>query len=130
MTEAVTFDALTAGSCLGSCAMAVTACDVAAFDGLLPRPAVPGSVPPGFAVALMMRGYMSILPRRPPGNIHASLQLEWGVPLTIGDRVRLSLRCAGKEWRRGRPWVRFESMLERADGALVLAGTKWMVWAA
>jgi acyl dehydratase len=128
MTAAVTFEELTAGTVLGSRDMEVTARDLAAFDGLALPPH--GPVPPGVAVALLMRGYMNILPHRPPGNIHASLRLEWGAPLALGDRLTLSLRCREKERRKGRPWVLFESVLAKADGTFVLAGVKWMVWAA
>jgi hypothetical protein len=125
----VTFDALTAGALLGSCGMEVTAPEVTAFAALLPRRPAAGTVPPGFAVALLMRGYMRILPERPPGNIHASLRLAWGAPLRLGDHLIFSLRCREKEWRKGRAWVLFDSLLAKADGTPALAGAKWMVWA-
>jgi len=125
----VTYERLVPGEAIGSVTLDVTPEDIAdyreAVGGLDPEP----PLSPGLAIAMMMRAYMRLMPRRPAGTIHASQKLSLGIPLAPSDRVTMVLRCAEKEQRKGRGWVRFETELRNQAGALVLGGEQWVVWA-
>ena len=56
--------------------------------------------PGGFAMAFAMRAYLTILPERPPGNIHARQRLTLYQAVARGDTIEATLRCMGRE-RRG-----------------------------
>lgn len=58
--------------------------------------------PGGFATAFAMRAYLTILPERPPGNIHARQRLVLHRAIAEGDRVAATLTCVAKELRGGR----------------------------
>jgi acyl dehydratase len=124
----VTYERLVPGATIGSLSLDIMAADIEDYRSITEEagPGLPLS--PGLAVALMMRAYMRLMPKRPPGSIHASQKLRLGVPLTAGDRVTVELRCAGKERRKARGWVRFETEIRNQTSALVLAGEHWVVW--
>ena len=56
--------------------------------------------PGGFAMAFAMRAYLTILPERPPGNIHARQRLTLHQAVARGDTIEATLQCVGRE-RRG-----------------------------
>lgn len=56
--------------------------------------------PGGFAMAFAMRAYLTILPERPPGNIHARQRLTLDQAVARGGSAEASLRCVARE-RRG-----------------------------
>jgi acyl dehydratase len=124
----VTYERLVPGSTIGSLSLDIAAADIGDYRSIT-QEAGPGlPLSPGLAVALMMRAYMRLMPDRPPGSIHASQKLRLGVPLAAGDRVTVELRCAEKERRKARGWVRFETEIRNQTRTLVLAGEHWVVW--
>jgi hypothetical protein len=125
----VTYERLVPGETIGSLTLDVTPEDIADYREVVGMPDLELPLSPGLAFALMMRAYMRLMPRRPPGTIHASQKVSLGVPLAAGDRVTMVLRCVEKERRKARGWVRFETELRNQAGALVLAGEQWTVWA-
>lgn len=78
--------------------------------------------PGGFAMAFAMRAYLTILPERPPGNIHARQRLTLHRMARRDEPVEAVLRCVGCEARQdrrkvtlavdartaGRPWFEAE----------------------
>lgn len=125
-----TFSELTEGMRLGRTRLALSAADLALWREVAGDD---GSArefhAPGLIAALMMRGYMRILPRRPPGNIHAHQTWDWlrPVPRTL-EALELELHCESKDLRAGRRWVQFGSELRAGDEAYVRSRTR-MVWA-
>jgi acyl dehydratase len=127
MTEdLVTYERLAPGEKIGSLSLDITAADIEDYRAIMGMEDMPLS--PGLAVALMMRAYMRLMPKRPPGTIHASQKIRLGVPLAAGDRVTVALRCVEKERRKERGWIRFGTEIRNQSEALVLAGEQWMVW--
>jgi acyl dehydratase len=124
--DLITYDRLTPGETVGRLSLDITASDIEDYRAIAGTEDLPLS--PGLAVALMMRAYMRLMPKRPPGTVHASQKIRLGVPLAAGDRVTIELRCLEKERRRERGWVRFETEIRNQSEALVLAGEQWMVW--
>lgn len=55
--------------------------------------------PGGLAMAFAMRAYLTILPERPPGNIHARQRLTLHKAVARGESIEASLRCVGREMR-------------------------------
>ncbi|MEO8038099.1 MAG: hypothetical protein ABI794_04975 [Betaproteobacteria bacterium] len=95
------FDDFTAGSTLGRHEETIDESLVAPWRSAFPDgPQHPS--PGGFAMAFAMRAYLTILPERPPGNIHARQRLSLHRALAPGDRVAATLSCIGAELRNGR----------------------------
>jgi acyl dehydratase len=128
IADLVTYDRLAPGETVGRLSLDVTAADIEDYRAIAGTEDLPLPLSPGLAVALMMRAYMRLMPRRPPGTIHASQRIRLGAPLAAGDRVTIALRCMEKERRKERGWVRFETEIRNQSEALVLAGEQWMVW--
>ena len=126
-----TFDRFEAGALIGTSVLPVTGTDAERWTALFPRAGAPqpDRLPAGLAVALMMRGYMTILSDRPPGNVHAGQTLVWGEPIRPGGEVVVSLRCLTKELRNDRRWVTFENRVTATTGQLHLHGQMRMLWA-
>ncbi|MGH6883699.1 MaoC family dehydratase [Hypericibacter sp.] len=124
----VTYERLMPGAKIGSLSLDIAAADIDDYRRITAGTDLELPLSPGLAVALMMRAYMRLMPERPPGSIHASQKLRLGVPLAAGDRVTVALRCAEKERRKERGWVRFETEIRNQASALVLASEHWVVW--
>ena len=129
IADLVTYDRVVAGEAIGSCCFEVTGRDIADYRAIAGTSDLELPLSPGLAVALMMRAYMRLMPKRPPGTIHASQKLTLGAPISPGDRITVALRCVEKERRKERGWVRFESEMRNQRDQLVLLGDQWMVWA-
>ncbi|MCH8504884.1 MAG: hypothetical protein LAT50_11245 [Ectothiorhodospiraceae bacterium] len=83
---------------------------------------------PGLALALLMRGYGLGVDRRPPGNGHAGLEMEFLHGTLEDDELRVTVCCAEKELRKGRRWVRFD--VEQWSGERCLARARLtLLWA-
>jgi len=96
-----------------------------AIDGALLaqwRAVFPGSSglpsPGGFAMAFAMRAYLTILPERPPGNIHARQRLALHRAFAPGDRVTAMLSCVAKELRNERRRITLAVRATAADQPL------------
>lgn len=66
-------------------------------------------LPPGLLVALLMRGYGEVVDRRPPGNVHAGLDIAFLDDRLHDDEIQLTVRCAGTSLRKGRRWVELDT---------------------
>lgn len=125
-----TFSELSEGARLGRTALEISASDVALWRQVGgDDDAGRDFHAPGLIAALMMRGYMRILPRRPPGNIHAHQVWDWVRPVPRAlDSLVLELRCESKYLRGERRWVHLGSELRAGHETYVRACTR-MVWA-
>jgi hypothetical protein len=95
----------------------------AVFPGRADNPS-----PGGFAMAFAMRTYLTILPERPPGNIHARQRLTLHRAAVRGDSVDASLRCVGREVRGDRRKVML-AVDARAGGQPWFAAEMTILWA-
>jgi acyl dehydratase len=84
--------------------------------------------PGGFAMAFAMRAYLTILPERPPGNIHARQRLTLHRPVARGESVEASLRCVERESRGDRRKVVL-AVDARADAQPWFAAEMTILWA-
>lgn len=86
------------------------------------------TLPPGLLVAVLMRGYLALATDRPPGNIHAGLDLVFGPPASTDRPIMVSLAVAGKTVRKGRNRVTFDLTCAQDDRA-VLEARSIVLWA-
>jgi len=127
-----TFDRFAEDAVIGECTLATDAAQLASWHAVGGRTAGTDThLPAGLLVALSMRGYMTVVTPRPPGNVHGSSILRWGdASAPVGQPLTARVRCLGRQLARERRWVRLGVELARADGALVLAHEIKMLWAA
>lgn len=138
------FDDFRSGETIGSVAIPLTPALAAQWQavapgtlpGTLPGPppgAAPlaegAALPPGLLVALTMRGYLQAVRPRPPGNVHAGLEVAWEGPAHLGETLTVAAACAGKELRRERRWVDF-AVTAGVGARAVLAAQLRLLWAA
>ena len=92
------FEHFTVGSTLGRHVEPIDSARLAQWRAAFPAaPAAPS--PGGFATAFAKRAYGTILPERPPGNIHARQRLVLHRAIVEGDRVSATPACVAKELR-------------------------------
>lgn len=125
--ELRTFDSFEPGTLIGETELQLDDTLLSSWDGI-GQGRTGDHLPPGLLVALLMRGYGQVVDRRPPGNVHAGLEMDFLDDRLDGDRLRVTVRCAGKELRKGRRWVHFES--EQFCGNRCLARSRLtLLWA-
>ncbi len=91
-----------------------------------------GAVQPAvgaLAMAVAMRAYLSILPERPGGNIHARQRLRLLGRIAPGDTVESTLQCQGRELKNERRRVVLLVRATRA-GAPLFEAEMTIYWAA
>lgn len=125
-----TFDRFQAGQALGSHREALGDAELAEWLALFPddRDFLPW-MPPGLAVALVMRAYMRVLAHRPPGNLHAGQELEIARMAAMGTPLTTALACGGKTLDRGRRRVTLDATTSGDDGTLFYRSRLTMIWA-
>jgi hypothetical protein len=72
----------------------------------------------GLAMAFAMRAYLTILPERPGGNIHARQRLRLHGRIAPGDTVEATLRCTARELKNERRRVVLQVKAARAGNPL------------
>ncbi|MFL9950452.1 hypothetical protein PQR68_31095 [Paraburkholderia agricolaris] len=136
MHDLWTYDRFEENAALGECAVSLDERQLALWRSaggrVAPSPDDGRVAPPsGLLVALAMRGYLSIVEPRPPGNIHASSVLRWGMAsVSVGEPLLVRVICLSKTIAKGRRWVSLLVKLVNRDDALVLSSELKMVWAA
>jgi acyl dehydratase len=76
-----------------------------------------------------MEAYLKVIPKRPPGNVHAGQKLAFaGKPVAVGARLRFDFSCVGREIRKERRWVSLGVQCTSA-GQPVLEGQITTIWA-
>lgn len=83
----------------------------------------------GLAMAFAMRAYLTILPERPGGNIHARQRLRTHGRMAPGETVEATLACVGRELRNDRRRVMLALNATRASAPLFEAEMT-IFWAA
>lgn len=91
-------------------------------------PSTDDRLPPGLLVALLMRGYGQIVDRRPPGNVHAGLRMNFLDDRLVDDSLRISVHCADAALRKGRRWVELDTEQWSGDHRLT-QGRLTLLWA-
>ncbi|WP_144109673.1 hypothetical protein [Paraburkholderia sp. BCC1886] len=139
MTDVWTYERFEENVAIGECEVCLDERQLALWRSVNARvgqspkcgDAIEDAAPGGLLVALAMRGYLSIVQPRPPGNVHASSVLRWGtVAACVGEPLRVSVSCVGKSIARERRWVSLLVRLVNRNDALVLSSELKMVWAA
>lgn len=92
------------------------------------HPVTNNRLPPGLLVALLMRGYAQVVDRRPPGNVHAGLTVEFLDDRLSDNGLRISVDCADTTLRKGRRWVEFDTEQWSGDRCLTRARLT-LLWA-
>lgn len=122
------FGDFTAGSMLGRHEETIDADLLAQWRSAFPdAPDTPS--PGGFAMAFAMRAYLTILPERPPGNIHAKQRLALHRAIVEGDRVAATLTCVAKELR-GEQRRLTLAVAASAEDRLLFDAEMTILWAA
>ncbi len=123
------FDSFVPGRALGThrLDMAQLLRDWIACGGAAPRD---GLLPTGLVVSAMMRGYLTLMAARPPGNVHAGQTLRWGLPAPAQGDLLVSLRCKDKSLRHGRRWLTLGVTVHGRQSQPHLEGEMTFLWAA
>ncbi len=125
----ILFDDFEPGTQIGSQSLHI---DEAMFDlwvSLYPNDAACRPVmPPGMMAMVVMRGYMYVIPQRPPGNIHAEQRIDLVQLPKIGDTVTTIYHCERREERVGRKWVYLTSDTADESGKLLFSGRMTTIW--
>jgi hypothetical protein len=117
------FASLTAGDDLGRHPDRAGADEIARWLSLYPDQAVPGALaPPGLVTALAMRAFMHLVDV-PAGSLHAGMRIRVTALPAADEAVVTTIRCVGKEEKRGRYWATFNFDVSGADGRAVAEGT-------
>ena len=122
------FEDFTAGSVLGRHEETIDSGLLAQWRAVFPD-ATDTLSPGGFAMAFAMRAYLTILPERPPGNIHARQRLALHRAIAERNRVEATLSCVAKELRGDRRRVTLLVAAATADGP-VFEAEMTILWAA
>ena len=125
-----TFETFTPGQDLGVVHLPHDADRLAAWDRLFPGGAGSEVLPANYLVAALMRGYLALVDRRPPGNVHAGQTLHWAAPVPRGADLSVSLLCRDKVLKNGRRWIWFSASVAPDSGPACLSGDLRMLWAA
>jgi len=122
------FEHFTAGATLGHHEETIDSALLEQWRAAFPdAPEAPS--PGGFAMAFAMRAYLTILPDRPPGNIHARQTLALHRAIAEGDQVSATLACVAKELRADRRRLTLAVSATAPDGPLFEAQMT-ILWAA
>lgn len=131
MVDVWTYDRFKDNTTIGECTVLPDVHQLALWQKIGGRVHDAIDLPGGLLLALAMRGYLSVVEPRPPGNVHASSVLRWGVtPVHVGDPLLVRVACLSKHIANDRRWVRLLVTLVNGDGAFVLSNELKMVWAA
>lgn len=121
------FEDFVAGAALGSHVETIDGALLAQWRAAFPdRTGEPS--PGGFAMAFAMRAYLTILPERPPGNIHARQRLSLHKAARSNESVEAALRCVGCEARQDRRKVTL-AVDALADGQPWFEAEMTILWA-
>lgn len=83
----------------------------------------------GIATVMMMRGYLSVVAPRPPGNVHARQRIVLDGAPAQNERVRIEVSCVAKEIRRERRYVELQVDGSGDRGRLLCRGRMTLIWA-
>ncbi len=124
------FDRFRSGQTLGRHREALDATSLAEWFALCPadRDLLPW-MPPGLAIAVVMRAYMRVLPHRPPGNVHAGQDLDIVRLPGVDAMLTTILTCADKRVSNDRRRVIFATETTGDDGYVFFRSRISMIWA-
>ncbi|MEO1191929.1 MAG: hypothetical protein AAFY02_09245 [Pseudomonadota bacterium] len=130
MPQPLIFDDFRPGSRLGTHRITLDAALIAAWTAVEPEAPLDaeGRLPPGLLVALAMRGYLAVVTPRPPGNVHAGMDLAFTGAAHQGETLELEILCLDKEDRKGRRWVHF-GVSQTVGARPVLTARLTLIWA-
>ncbi|ASP23516.1 hypothetical protein ANTHELSMS3_05136 (plasmid) [Antarctobacter heliothermus] len=123
------YSAFVEGQLLGSTEFRIDENRLRLWSGIFDWPAMSERLSVSLLVSAMMEAYLHVAQPRPPGNIHAGQKL-WlhGRAPHLGEALTVTTRVAGKEERKGRKWLAFESNIT-SGGDWLLKGEILTIWA-
>lgn len=83
----------------------------------------------GIATVMMMRGYLSVVAPRPPGNVHARQRILLCERPILDERIRVEVSCTAKEIRRDRRYVELQVDGSGSGGRPLYRGHMTLIWA-
>ncbi|GAA4256726.1 MULTISPECIES: MaoC family dehydratase [Azospirillum] len=124
------FDTLQEGAAFGAEELHLSDALMERWTSLYPDDPPDGRMPAGMIAVATMRAYSSLVVPRPPGNIHGSQRYEMLRRPAVGERLTTRIACAGKELKRDRRWVHFDTETVGEDGTPCFRGRMTILWAA
>ncbi|MGB3071582.1 MAG: hypothetical protein WBC18_23745 [Ottowia sp.] len=128
-TEESNFAALEVGREYGVHTLTLTPALVEDWCRLYGAPMPTEQVPAGMLSVISIRAFMATIPVRPPGGVHAGQRFSVHALPRVNERVNTRLRCAAKDARNGRLWVRLEMLCTGADERPLFDGEHIALWA-
>ncbi len=124
----MTYDDFEPGHILGQADLLLRPSLLASWNLLFPDDANGGIMSHGMVAVVSMRAFFAAVPARPPGNVHAAQYFDLHRLPHVGDLLTTRVSCGGKEVRRGRRWVTFDTETTVAD-APAFQGRMTILWA-
>lgn len=124
------FDTLSEGTAFGTQVLHLSDTLMGRWTSLYPDDEPDGRMPAGMIAVASMRAYSDLVAPRPPGNVHGSQRYEMLRRPEVGERLTTSIACAGKEVKRDRRWVHFDTETRGEDGTPCFRGRMTVLWAA
>lgn len=91
--------------------------------------AAEGALPPAVSTVVLMHAWRTIVDPKPPGNVHAGQQVTVAATPRLGERIATAVRCLSKEERKGRKFVRLQTVSTGEDGRALFTGETTLIWA-
>ncbi|WP_109152140.1 hypothetical protein [Azospirillum sp. TSO5] len=124
------FDTLPVGAAFGAQELHLSDALMRRWTSLYPDDATDGRMPAGMIAVASMRAYSDLVAPRPPGNVHGSQRYEMMRRPALGERLTTTIACIGKEVKRDRRWVHFDTETVGEDGTPCFRGRMTVLWAA
>jgi len=126
------FEDFEEGAAVGSVEVTVSQDNLNLWRSIYGMPgedSAPEHLPQSLLTAAMMEAYLRVIPRRPPGNVHAAQKLVFsGTRVPPGAHLVFDFSCISKELKRERRWVTLA--MRCSDGRQpVMEGEISTVWA-
>ncbi len=130
MPQLLLWDGFSPGTSLGSTSETIDdalAGQWRAVYGAAPGGPHDGTLPHALVQVLVMRAFLRVVAPRPPGNVHAGIELTIERSPQPGDTVTTALECVGKSLRKGRRFVDLGFATTCARGPLA-RGRLTLIW--
>jgi len=127
----IRYDDLVPGAVIGESPFLLDPSIDAEWSALFPSDKTTATtMAPSMISLVTMRAFMQVLPKRPPGNIHAAQKFAIARLPGPGEILTTTVRCTAKEIKKERRWVTFRTETVDAARKPLFSGEMRLIWAA
>lgn len=130
MTELFTFAKFEPGTSMGSVAMTLDEAFLARWRRIYPFGGAAGDeMSPAFSTVVFMNAWRTIVDPKPPGNVHAGQKVIFSAVPRLGESIDTQVFCLSKEERKGRKYVKLQTVSTGVNGRALFVGETNLIWA-